>query len=570
MASVIRVLDSVYHCETGDYRVGVAYRSILSFNPKESSVAELSAHVTFWLLDKNWEVPASPGIVQGPSGDSTLSYSEIQDPFFARRWTLTEIWPQSRELQGDRESITSVTLIDRGTLLWLWIEIETPDKVWTSSKTGATFSEPLAAGTPRIIQALLSEAKPLDGTFPLAKEPVIIEANLFGALMVAMEDNQRFGAMMVTAPPVGVTDAEWKSKLETLLRPSLGMGNAFVIPLKDLSRFNASVGFALSVSPGSIRTYLPGVNFGDPGDAYRHKKLTFATLSSMTERRVAHFLRFSQISRLRTVHIPSFMIEAERSLIRRLRFGSSNSTLGPTQSVPLEEVVSYREIAELYEREASQFKSELEEARFESELLRSDLSEAAEENHRLGNLVAFLRQKLVAIGQAEAAYQQPIQEELPTSFEALLDAIREMPLLEFAGDPDEALRLDRMETPPVALQKAWGAVLTLKAYAEFKKTGRFSGGLDDYLRDTSHGGYTSITRVKPESESVFNNPKFRVTREIQVSEVVSRTGRVICHHHIDLARGGGYPRLYFYDATASVGLVYIGHLGVHLENTLSN
>jgi hypothetical protein len=550
--------------------MGIAYRSILSFDPDINNRAELAAQVRMWLNGKSWSIPAEIGEIRSQDGEASLSYSQIAQPFIAERWILSEVWSPNRTLEIVQPSITSITLIEQPGKNWLWVEIETPEKKWISNRTGAVVTEPIQAATPAIIRSVLEETSPSDGEFPISTKPVVLERNFFSAFMHALKDEKRYGAFFVSSPPTGVTLDRWVAKISGLMRGTIGMGNSVIIPSSDLSYFNSMVGFGLDLLPGSIRTYLPGVEFSDPADTNRHKRLTFRTMSTMTESRVAAFLRFSQISRLRSLHIPSFMLEAERYLLRALRFGGDARANKPNSNRNQDDSKYYRMIAELYELEASQFRTERDEAEFNSELLRAELAELEDENNRLANREAYLRQQLVALGEFQAAYSQPEIEDKPDSFEELLGAIDKLPGVLFCGDSEEAIRLDSIEMSSVALHRAWSAVRTFSAYADLKSHGKFRGSVDDYIRNTSHGGYSRISQVKPESESVLANPKFRATREIDIPTPQGEGKRVICQYHVTLAKTGLYPTLYFYDDTAISGNVFIGHLGAHLENTLTN
>jgi hypothetical protein len=550
--------------------MGIAYRSILSFDPGINDRAELAGQVRKWLNGKGWSIPDEIGEIRSQDSDASLSYSQITQPFIAERWILSEVWAPNRALEIVQPSITSITLMEQPGKNWLWVEIETPEKKWTSNRTGRVVSEPIPASIPAIIRSVLEETSPSDGEFPISTKPVVLDQNLFAAFMHALRDEKRYGAFFVSSPPAGVTLERWLAKISLLNGGTIGMGNWVIIPRASLNVFNSMVGFGLNLLPGSIRTYLPGVEFSDPADTNRHKRLTFRTMSTMTESRVASFLRFSQISRLRSLHIPSFMLEAERYLLRALRFGGDSQGTRPNSSRNEDDATDYRVIAELYEREASQFRSERDDAEFNAELLRGELSELEDENNRLANREAYFRQKLVDLGEFQAAYSQPEIEDKPDSFEELLSAIDKLPSVLFCGDAEETIRLDSIETSSVALLRAWNAVRTFSAYAALKGQGRFRGSIDEYIRNTSHGGYSYISRVKPESESVLDNPRFRATREIEIPTPAGGSRRVICQNHVTLAKTGLYPTLYFYDDTALSGNVFIGHLGAHLENTLTN
>jgi hypothetical protein len=78
--------------------------------------------------------------------------------------------------------------------------------------------------------------------------------------------------------------------------------------------------------------------------------------------------------------------------------------------------------------------------------------------------------------------------------------------------------------------------------------------------------------ARDESQTVRNNPKWRREREFPVPKAVCASGMLFMGSHVRVgasAVGQISPRLYFYDATAQTGMIYVGYLGRHLTNTRS-
>lgn len=78
--------------------------------------------------------------------------------------------------------------------------------------------------------------------------------------------------------------------------------------------------------------------------------------------------------------------------------------------------------------------------------------------------------------------------------------------------------------------------------------------------------------VRDESETVRTNARWRREREFPVPPEIDVTRSLFMGAHIRIgasASGRINPRLYFHDATAQTGHVYVGYLGRHLTNTRS-
>jgi hypothetical protein len=76
--------------------------------------------------------------------------------------------------------------------------------------------------------------------------------------------------------------------------------------------------------------------------------------------------------------------------------------------------------------------------------------------------------------------------------------------------------------------------------------------------------------ARDESETVRNNVRWRRQREFSVPPEIDASGGVFMGAHVRIgasAAGQISPRLYFHDATAQTGAVYVGYLGRHLTNT---
>lgn len=71
-----------------------------------------------------------------------------------------------------------------------------------------------------------------------------------------------------------------------------------------------------------------------------------------------------------------------------------------------------------------------------------------------------------------------------------------------------------------------------------------------------------------ESETVGNNAKWRRQRTFPVPTSVARDGKLFMQAHLRIGGGNTVsPRLYFHDDGTGTGLVYVGYIGEHPDNT---
>lgn len=179
----------------------------------------------------------------------------------------------------------------------------------------------------------------------------------------------------------------------------------------------------------------------------------------------------------------------------------------------------------------------------------------------------WLRSQLIELKRADIAWNHPEFLELAQDFDAILDVIKQLELVEFTGDPEQTLDLNDMRGSQAAAKKTHRALLALNDYARARKYGDWSSGSFVEYLDDAPAGYATISRkiVAPkESDSVGNNPEFRRFRNLRMPD-----GSIqFMEAHIKLSQEAmTAPRLHFYDDTMKSGVVVVGYIGAHLPNT---
>jgi hypothetical protein len=549
--------------------VGIAFRSILQFDKKDLDVSAAKALVERWLQNKGWkESSTSPQTQKTP--EKTLTYVESLSPDHSHRWLLSEYWAKPPwAKRNDGESRTTITLLERGDQIWTWIDIDTPIITFQDSKSGQVFQEPQFAHTPGLVDDLLKN-KPFDGLTPIFRETPIIrrDGHIRELASRIIPDESRFGAVYATTPPQGVDESRWSQTISKVLDKSRGMGAAYIVHSSSLELFNNIVGRDFALSPGSIRTFLPGAKLDDPADSQRHRRLTYETLNSRGPDKAGRMLRSIQVARLRAVHLPSFFLDAERALTRELRPATELLT-SSSGFVSVEEYKDLVALADLYAKELDQERAERTDLSDIREFLMLENSELAKENDKLQAQRDYLLAQSRSSNQMHIDLEQDF-ETPPESWGELIERMATFERIRFAGDPEDVYFLEQFEIPQSALRKAWKALRTFSSFAAMKNAGDFDGSLEQYVSSTAHGGFSAVPKLKWESESVENNPKFRRQRLIPVPKAVDTSEEVMCKQHITLYQGRPTPTMYLFDAVGRDGNIYVGYLGVHLDNTKTN
>ncbi|GAA4891183.1 hypothetical protein [Streptomonospora salina] len=215
-------------------------------------------------------------------------------------------------------------------------------------------------------------------------------------------------------------------------------------------------------------------------------------------------------------------------------------------------------------------RASLEETETEHAIAVDELSQARER-------IRWLQTQLVKHGAAEAAYSQPSEDargQRPQSLMDVLERLRsgELRYVRFTGDDKPVQELANNEGLGAWAVTAWDVLLALDDYARCKDDGAFSGNVHTYLSNAPQGFRTvgPQTHAARESDTVGKHPRMRRARMLPVPPEISAEQRIYMDAHF---RIGSYrsisPRLYYHDATAATGTVYVGYLGRHLENTQS-
>ena len=541
------------------------YRSVFhsSLLPADAYVAARD-ELRSWLRGKNYD------ITRFDEGDSRIGRGAVLLHNGANSADGSQTWRwQLREPQEDGAWLSSLVVqgpakANENARSWFWVEVEFAPRGPPSDAEHAT-----RAGVPRLARGLLARVESYDSLAILSNEPRIVGADGIDYLIdVLCDPDRRLPAIIASAHP-SLDFEEWRGIAAWATRYLPGIASIYLLDPLGTSAFMENIGRPHAVWGGAVRTYLPDVDPAVPDEALRHRVLSGSRILSDPSR-AAGILSALPRRLAAESPLPEPLTGVNRALLARTHASIASSDVEAMRA-QLTELVEERDLAlalaEEEENRANTFFTDRESA----------LAELAERDQRvwdLENLVRSLRKHLVASGRAtEANLLLEAQAAPPATFGELLDWIEsELNLVEFCGDRNKALALDRSPEADTWVRSSWEALRAMQEYAQGKTAIGFAGDFKMWCDNPPADSYVipSGKIIRDESETVRNSPKWRREREFAVPHNVSESGRTFMGAHVRIGASGNgriSPRLYFHDETGRDGKIYVGYLGAHLTNT---
>lgn len=583
-------------------KMALGYRAVLATVATDANRDLILDILRIWATKKKRfpELPPT-GTVENNTGATLTASSYRSEESVGLRWELAEDWniPDNRPyvIGSTHRAIMHITIVRAGEKLWLWIDVDSP-MLTIRDSSGETRTEIHASGTPAFVSKVLESVDMQDGLAkPLPGFQIVPTDSSVGELVEIVEDDNRVGAVFVTAPPFDVSVESWRQQSDARVYAMQGLGIGYVLTREAHAEFNRLAAFGHWVPAGGMRTFLPGARLGDPEDSFAHKLMHPSTLRDSDERRVRRILRRAQIQRLANLRLPNVLRDADYEFLRmrRLRpFEVLHEV--DSGSLETEHLDTSQLVAELRTRlaEAEQMAlhaidenlnlvQERDDARFEAELERLDAetyytrySTTSREVDKLKKQISFLQSHVITLGGATPevfATPEEAPEDYPGTFVELVERVSQLPGVQFTGSKDGVAELDEHSSLGEAVvAKAWDAFLTFDAYVKARQEGEFDQSLSHYITHASHGHLVRIGKVVwSEGETVRASPKYRKQRTFPVDPSVDSDGEMMMVAHVKLSNLTGVaPRIYFEDTYSAVNYVTVGYVGVHLDNTLTN
>lgn len=262
--------------------MAVGYRTILSVGPGDDAVAIVREMVRDWLVPKVTDTKDNAAIVAASRLRFTESFHEEFGPNLAVTNTLVDDG-QGRSQQFFRLDEThtndetwrvnvSATRAETAGHREQTIMVEVdPQKVERDIAV-------MRAAPPSFVRPLLDRYTLRSGGTRITSKPVVATGD-HGAHSVrkSILDSRRRAFVVVASPVPGVPPHTWASALGALTRDAAGVSTAFVLDAAALERLNDLMPDWLTLEPGEVRTFAPGVDTEDESDGLRHRSLSPAT-----------------------------------------------------------------------------------------------------------------------------------------------------------------------------------------------------------------------------------------------------------------------------------------------------
>ena len=236
-----------------------------------------------------------------------------------------------------------------------------------------------------------------------------------------------------------------------------------------------------------------------------------------------------------------------------------------TASLRIKEQLARIEKLEDYRRNAIQ-------ALDDQQLERADLQDDLEKSRAT---VRWLRERLTEMSDYKTAYgeaPEDARETYPPSCVELVYRIqKDEDVLVFTGDMDKVRVVDDADTLQLAVRSAWEACGALREYVRARNDGNWDSGVDYFLKNRPEG-YEGVSAGKHgAAETAATMKQFGGERIFPVPVEVSPQQTITMKAHFKLASIGMLsPRMYYHDDYANSGKIYIGYIGRHLTNTMTN
>lgn len=205
---------------------------------------------------------------------------------------------------------------------------------------------------------------------------------------------------------------------------------------------------------------------------------------------------------------------------------------------------------------------------FQHSHLKTSLKQCLGSDHELRNL----RQQISRIAFDDHSWVQEFASQKalePNTFEELLESFDLLEHLEFTGNWDEVLELDR-ESFGAFATKTWAGLRMLNDFVRAKVVGVAKQDVFQFLKDSPTGYFSDWSTDKyaaKESESVSRNASMRDARTFPVPNTVNPAREVVMLAHLKVTSS---LRVHFYEDVAESQKIYIGYIGSHLPTVSSN
>jgi hypothetical protein len=473
---------------------------------------------------------------------------------------------------------------------WLLLDVDAP----ALDTPAGPRSRRRWTGTPRVAKHLLGVLAAYDGTGRLGPEVHHAGKEDVEEILEVAGDPDRRGMAFVAGSDTGQDFDAWMRTVQQLLRETAGLAACYLLDPIATDEFNAGIGSTHRVSPGNVRTYLPGADPAVELDARRHRELSarrieaekVVSLARVLGRHARETAIGAALSKdvLRVVRLFEHEIDdvavagvtpSAAATCRTARGagieapgrgpGGSGAAAGQrpghaqrSPRGPHGPPGADRRAGRPERRTAAAARRRVARPRRRQRGARPRRADRALPPRAAGRRRAGGAGVVRTGGRRTGLRSRGPARPHRGAREGLVHR-----------RPPACRGLASRDPYETWAGKAWEAALALQDYADYG-LGR---GVVAYLRDVPAGrhGYSGNRHAAGESDDVRSNPKYRAARVFPVPVTVNPDGQVAMWAHFKLTQSGLVsPRMHYLDDTSRSGHVYIGYIGKHLPTKQTN
>jgi len=602
--------------------MALGYRSFFTVVGDQSTTEELiMEQYNGWLKDSpkrkprllNRDLYELNSLTLFRSGAELIYFEKVtQDKSRSVRMRLTE------DTKGNGEKWTTTLTLhfpkkrnDQTLVLY-----ETDAPLWTNSWG---LQVPKWVGNPDLIRRILEVVDARDGmdrTITVSKDPSILDVEDVENLFDDLCDPERHIALLLAGTHQGENPRSRLGYLSRLAEDSLGVCTSYALTPEATDQLNDLMGADHAVWGSRVRAYMrdfdPAVSVNarihpvyrlDLDDATIKKtagNLGVRVRRDLTEvplyqvSRELHKIESSLVDREYEILLSGKKIKEEApqkavsQAVDSVNEGASKylvlqdifrSKLGIddlNQEVIYEivdKVARHEVLVEKLDSTRNEMR-EIESSRdshfADAEDFSIEYSIVFQENTGLQDTVRYLRKELSRTERSGSAWASMTDEDMtyyPKSFEELLENMQRLEFLEFTGDADGVLDLDRTDLGGRA-GKTWQQLKGLNGYAQAKNSEQVMN-IKSYV-DNPPDGFAPLaaSAYRPkESEATTNRSRLAGQRMLPVPTGVASLGLAPMFSHLTISKR---LHVHFLDDLKNTEKIYIGRIGLHLDTVSTN
>lgn len=263
----------------------LGYRTLFEVGGEEDVRARVWEQWHSWMRGKNYHADAIRSGQWAKVGNRA-------NAIWLDRWETDgshAVRARLEETEQEDAWVSQLTaLMPRSGRAVVWLDINSPEL--GEEQKEQSLRAQRWTGTPKIARRLVEVLKARDGQADLGPRPRKVLGEGARGVIDVLRDDRRRGPVYVAGTEGGLPEKRWLDMVGDLLRETVGLGSAYVLDERATQIFREEAGETHQVLGGTVRTFLPGVQFGDPDDAIKHRVLSTRRIVEDPEKKLQRIL----------------------------------------------------------------------------------------------------------------------------------------------------------------------------------------------------------------------------------------------------------------------------------------